>query len=121
MSFGNVRAERKAIEMTYEDKCDIIRNVEKKAGFITRAEEQTVYSAVPCALSTGNSTTRQTETVNNIEYEAKVFMAPEVEVKAGDKILINRLGVKELRLESIGEPAVYKTHQEVMAKRSDWA
>lgn len=121
MVFGNIKAERKAIEMTYEDTCDIVRAVEKENKNITQTEEQTVYTAVPCALSTGNNPTSQTETVNNIQYDAKIFTAPEIEVKAGDKIFLNRLGVKKLLFESVGEPAIYKTHQEIMAKRSDWA
>lgn len=121
MSFGNVKAERKAIEMTYDDTCEVIRSIEKEIGYITKQEEQTVYTAVPCALSTGNSSTRQTETVNNIEYDVKIFLAPEIEIKAGDKIVVDRLGKRKIKYKNVGEPAIYETHQELMAKREDWA
>lgn len=121
MGFGIVELERRAIEMTYEDTCEVIRTVEKEEGYITKKEEQTVYTAVPCALSAGNSPTRQTETVNNIEYDVKIFLAPELEIKSGDKIIVDRLGKRRMEYKNVGEPASYETHQEVMAKREAWA
>ena len=121
MGFGIPDAERKAIEMTYEDSCEIIRCVEIEDEYITKTEWRIVYKDVKCALSTGNAPTNQTETVNNILYDGKIFLPPEPEVKPGDRINVNRLGEKEILFESAGEPAVYETHQEVMVKRRDRA
>ena len=95
--------------------------MENETGNITRAKWQTVYKNIECALSTGNNPTNQTETVNNIQYNSKIFLAPEIQINPGDKIAVNRLGKKELLFESAGEAAVYETHQEIMVKRSDWA
>lgn len=120
MGFGNAKAERKAIEMTYEDTCEVIRAVETEVGNITKPVEQIVYKDIPCALSTGNSTTYQTETVNKIDYDVKIFFAPEIEIKAGDKIRLCRLGKEVYKYKNVGETSIYETHQEIMAKRSDW-
>lgn len=44
---------------------------------------------------------------------AKLFISPEIEVKAGSKISIAHQG-KTIDYKRSGEPAVYTNHQEIM-------
>ncbi len=64
--FGNVKAERAAVEMTYTDTCDIIRNVEKEVDFINRHINEAVYKNIPCALVMGKSPTEATDTAMSL-------------------------------------------------------
>ena len=83
--FGSVKAERAAVEATYTDKCDIIRNVEKEINFINRHVDETVYKDVSCALVMGKSPVESTDTAAFFNYTVKIFMPPEIEVMAGGK------------------------------------
>ena len=115
--FGNVKAERAAVEMTYTDTCDIIRNVEKEVDFINRHINEAVYKNIPCALVMGKSPTESTDTAAFFNYTATVFMPPEIEVLAGDKIVVTRYG-RTVEYTNAGRAAVYATHQEVAVVES---
>lgn len=115
--FGNVKAERVAIEMTYTDTCDIIRNVEKEIDYVNRHIDEAVYKNIPCALVMGKSPTESTDTAAFFNYTAVVFMPPEIEVIAGDRIVVRRYG-RMTEYTNAGRPAVYATHQEVAVVES---
>lgn len=110
--FGNVKAERAAIEMTYTDTCDIIRNVEKEIDYVNRHIDEAVYKNIPCALVMGKSPAESTDTAAFFNYTAVVFMPPEIEIIAGDRIVVRRYG-RMTEYTNAGRPAVYATHQEV--------
>lgn len=110
--FGNVKAERDAIEATYTDICDVVRNVEREVDFVNEHREETVYKNVPCALVMGKSPTESTDTAAFFNYTAKVFMPPEIEILAGDKIIVTRYG-RKAEYTNAGRAAVYAAHQEV--------
>ncbi len=110
--FGNVKAERAAIEMTYTDTCDIVRDTEKEIDYITRHVNEAVYKDVPCALVMGKSPVESTDTAAFFNYTAKIFMSPEIEVMAGDKIIVTRYG-RTIEYTNAGQAAVYAAHQEV--------
>ena len=116
------RAHRRKIEMLYEDRASISRygeytdphKKETKLGLFS------VYENVPCRLSRlGMATNRQSETVNEIVYETKLFISPDYEIKQGDVIEVTRGIVK--RVYKAGEPVVYSTHQEISLQRGDRA
>ncbi len=115
--FGNVKAERTAIEATYTDICDIVREMEKEVDFINRRIDETVYSKIPCALVMGNSPTESTDTAAFLNYTAKVFMPPEIEVLPGDKIILTRYK-RTVEYTNAGRTAIYATHQEVAVVES---
>jgi len=109
---------RRKIERLYEDRASISRygeytdphTTETKLGLVL------VYENVPCRLSRlGMGTNRQTETVNEIAYETKLFISPDYEIKQGDVIEVTRGTVK--RVYKAGEPVVYLTHQEISLQR----
>jgi hypothetical protein len=76
-----------------------------------------IHGGVPCALSQMVlKPTTQTESQNTIDYEAKLFISPDIEVKPGCEIEVFRLGRVTL-FKSTGEPFVYASHQEILLKR----
>ncbi len=119
---------------------------------MTRNKPTILYEGTPCALSQKtNRYTKQTDTVNHIIYDAKLFIAPELEIPAGCEITVTRYGREPrekgrrgnesadaptalshagsakrnfrrvLKYVSAGEPFVYATHQESMLLRKDKA
>ena len=116
--FGNVKAERTAIEMTYTDTCDVIRTVEKEVNYINKRVTEKVYENISCGLIMGSSPTIQTNTFALFNYSAKVIMPPEPIILAGDKFVVHRFG-QILEYNSAGDPVVYATHQEVTLTKED--
>ena len=114
VTFGQPDVERKMIESTYEDICKISRYQDETVDFITKSVPVVVAENVICALSqSGLNPTTQTDSANNINYNIKLFLAPEIKINPGDQIEVLRFG-KEYLFESSGEPMVYATHQEVI-------
>lgn len=113
---GNPVIERAAIEAMYEDTCSILRAAAVKTGNLTQMQPQQVATGIRCALSRASvSPSVQMDAENRVEYTAKVFMAPDVDVQAGDIIDVTRFG-SVVHLECAGRPAVYATHQEIGVK-----
>ena len=118
MGFGNVKAERAAIEATYTDTCDVIRTFEKEVNYINKQVVEKVYENIPCGLVMGKSPTNQTDTFALFNYSVKVIMPPEPIISAGDKFVVRRFG-QVFEYNSAGDPAKYETHQEVMLTKED--
>lgn len=74
----------------------------------------------PCRISQrALGTNNQTEAQNNIQYETKIFVAPEFPIQQGNMLTVTRDGVE--RKYHAGEPFKYPTHQEVSIQRREWA
>lgn len=115
----NYNRHRRAIEKLYEDTCTIRRmmDVTKPSGE-TKQEEKDVYSDKACKLSQkALASNNQTESTNNIAYETKLFIAPELEILQGDTIVVtNHIG--RTQSYAAGEPfPPYPTHQEISLQR----
>ncbi|GLC87495.1 ABC transporter ATP-binding protein [Lysinibacillus piscis] len=79
-----------------------------------------VYANVPCRISQkALSTNSQTEAVNNIRYETKLFISPKIEIHQGDIISVIR--GSSSKIYTAGEPFLYSTHQEVSLQRKERA
>ena len=105
---------RKALEKLYTDTCTIIEYQEyQKPNKSIGHREVPVLENQPCMISfkTSNSTDN-TESASALSQTIKVFLAPEINVKAGSKLSITRNGVTT-DYKSSGEPALYDTHQEI--------
>jgi len=105
---------RKALETLYTDTCTIIEYQEyQKPNKSIGHREVQVLENQPCMISfkTSNSTDN-TESASALSQIVKVFLAPEINVKAGSKLSITRNGVTT-DYKSSGEPALYDTHQEI--------
>ncbi len=118
------RAARKAVESNYEGVCDIIEygSVRDKKSMITRQEETVIARDVPCKLSFENITAAdQSDTGAAVAQSVKLFIAPEIEVRSGSKIVVAQNGVTTEYAAS-GQSAVYSSHQEIMLKLwKEWA
>lgn len=110
-------AARKAIESTYQDTCTIFerRDVrDDKTGITRKNGEFTVFENQPCKLSFEKlAAVVQTETVAAVAQGIKLFMAPEINVCPGSKVVVEHAGVKT-EYSASGKPAVYPTHSETM-------
>jgi len=115
-------AYRAQIETLYEDTANIYRYEKIKNPDTGITEEKTVlkYADQPCRISQkALATNGQTDAQNDIQYETKLFIAPELDIMQGDLLEVTRGAVT--RRYSAGEPFLYPTHQEVSIQRKEWA
>ena len=107
---------RKAIESLYDGTCTITEyNKVKRENKSTGFEEIIVLENQPCRISfnTINSTTSTETGASALVQVAKLFIAPEIEVKPGSKIAVTQNKVTT-EYQNSGQPAFYNTHQEIM-------
>ena len=107
---------RDAFESLYAGRCDIISQqevfdpVSKQTSF----ESVTVVPNQPCRLSFKTITMAQEGTgATRLVQVIKVFISPEIEVKAGSRLVITQNG-KRAEYKASGEPALYSNHQEII-------
>lgn len=111
---------RAALELTYEDAGVIKRWEKTKVNGETKFDWVLKLADVPCRISQkALATNGQTETVNQIAYETKLFISPDIEVLQGDLIEVMR--GSQMRMYTAGEPFPYPTHQEISLQRREKA
>lgn len=116
---------RKAQESLYTDTCNVyeLAFIKDPITHMTNpGDDILVIEKQPCRLSfkTFPSTNHEIEG-NTLIQSIKLFIAPEIEIKAGSQIEIIRNGITK-RYKRSGEPALYKTHQEVnLELAKEWA
>ncbi|WP_273483619.1 ABC transporter ATP-binding protein [Desulforamulus ruminis] len=119
----NYKRHRRALEKLYEDRVTVSRYVKgKKPSGETALTLQPVHEHenIPCRLSQkALAVNGQTEAQNNIRYETKLFLAPEIEIRQGDVLAMTRAGKPWTY--TAGEPFLYPTHQEILLQREDKA
>ena len=106
---------RKAIESLYDGRCTITEHQKvKKENMSTGFQDVVVHENIPCRMSFKTiNNANQTDTTASIVQVTKVFLAPEIQVRAGSKLTITQNGVTT-DYKSSGEPAFYSTHQEII-------
>lgn len=117
------KAARKAIESQYEGLLTVTeyQDVTNPITHITHSEKVVVLENQPCKLSFETITTAiQTETAATISQAVKLFVSPDITIKAGSMLTVTQNGVTT-EYTSSGVPAVYPTHQEIMLELSDRA
>lgn len=119
------KAARKAIESTYSGVCAIIerRDVRDEKTKITRKnKEVSVVENQPCKLSFEKlNAVVQTGTAAKQTQGTKLFIAPEIKVKPGSKIIVEQNGVTT-EYSASGVPAIYLSHAEIMLELFEgWA
>ncbi len=108
-------AARKAIESLYAGVCTVIerRQVRDEQSKISRQVEQAVLEKQPCRLSFERAAAAEpTDTAAAVGQSVKLFLAPEVELKPGSKIIVEQNG-RRFEYAASGEAAVYPSHQEI--------
>ncbi len=105
---------RQALESQYDWKCDVIELKSKVEKNITKKSEETVLTAQKCRVSFEDiGVNTQTDTESKKTQKIKLFIAPELKIKSGSKIIVTGRG-RTTEYKNSGEPAVYDTHQEIM-------
>lgn len=111
------KAARKAIESTYSGVCTVIErwDVRDERTKITRKNEEVpVVENQPCKLSFEKlNAVVQTDTAAKLTQGTKLFIAPEIKIKPGSKIIVEQNGTTT-EYSASGEPAVYFSHSEYM-------
>lgn len=107
---------RKAIELLYTGVCNVYEYQQTVDPINKRTTQSEVLKIAdqPCRVSF--STVKNAEEIENIankQQEIKLFIAPELTIKAGSKIHVTQNGVSTW-YESSGEPAVHSNHQEIV-------
>lgn len=112
----DIASARKEIESTYDCLCDIVEYQAVKNSINKRTEHQEVkvLEKQACRISYKTiANTNQSEQENTTTQIVKLFIAPEVKIKPGSKIVITKEDwLKEYK--NSGEPAIYDTHQEIV-------
>ncbi|MBD5461505.1 MAG: hypothetical protein HDR24_00370 [Lachnospiraceae bacterium] len=107
---------RQAVEMMYEGSCCIYekRNATNPDTKITSQKEVLVFEDMCCRLSFSKvlPAYKQAEGAKQ-EQQVRLFIAPEIVVKPGSKIIVSQNGMTETyKMSSLA--AVYTSHQEIV-------
>ncbi len=106
---------RSAIESTFFGECDVVEfcKVKDPTTKITSNKEVRVLEGIPCRLSfSEKKAAERSETVTGIAGGAKLFVAPDIDIKSGSKIVVRQDNMVREFCAS-GVPAVYPTHCEI--------
>lgn len=121
MGFG-VKEQRTVLERLYEDRADILQPITVRQGAVTQTKWAAAEENVPCSLSRiGNTSSRvgnksgRRDVVQEILWDAVLFLAPEAALRPGGRVRVRQLG-KTMEFEVVGRPAMYETHQEVLLR-----
>lgn len=118
MGIGNktTKRARKAIESQYNGSCDILeyqptRNEKTK---VNERAEVMVFQNQLCKVSFEKITNvNSSDTTNKVSQVIKLFIAPELNIDPGSKIIATQENRTE-EYQSSGKPAIYVTHQEII-------
>lgn len=110
------KAARKAIEATYFGTLTVTvhQTVKDEKTKLTKSVGVVVLQDEPCRLSFEKMQTAvQSESAATIVQGAKIFVSPDISIKAGSKLTVTQDNVTTDYTRS-GESAIYPTHQEIM-------
>ena len=80
---------------------------------ISSEVEKITVEDQPCLLSnTSTAPTTSTEGVPSVVKTTKIFVAPDISIREGSKLVVTQDGITNT-YERSGIPSVYPTHQEV--------
>jgi len=111
-----VSARRKAVESLYKGLCTVKvwQEIEDPITHVTKHDEASLFSDTKCKLSYEKQTSSTpTGGPAVIAQTIKLFIAPELDIPAGSKIIVTQHG-KTTEYSRSGESAVYKDHQEIV-------
>ncbi len=116
-------AAKKAIESTYEGICTVVEHRKvQKANKSIGFEEVVTLENQPCRLSYKTITNAgENDVASSVFQIIQVFLNPEINIKAGSKLIITQNGITT-EYKSSSEPAFYNTHQEIILELfKEWA
>lgn len=110
------KAARKAMETTYFGTLIVteMQKVKDETSKLTKCEPVVTLEDCPCRLSFERiQAAAQSNTAASVTQTIKLFISPDVVIKAGSKLTVTQDGIANDYACS-GVPAVYPTHQEIM-------
>ncbi len=117
---------RRYIERLYTGLCDIYESVPRLNEMgVTEFEERILYKNQPCRLSyttrlsysgLKSSMSRETVLANSPVQQIKLFLNPNIRVKAGCRISVFQNGLRQ-EYKYSGETAMYMYHQEIVLEK----
>lgn len=118
-----IKAARKAIESTYIGSLVVIEHqkVKDEETKLTGYKDVAVIENQPCKLSFESlKTASQSDSAATVTQTTRLFVSPDIVIKAGSKITVTQAGITTDYTCS-GVPAVYLTHQEIILDLfEDW-
>ena len=111
--------------MLYNDKMDVYRTTENTNDDTSNNiayNPKPLYTDISCRISFSSDDTGTDSEVdrNPVVYNPKLFCRPEIDLRAGDYVIVKRLtdkGVVARTYEGvISEPSWYTTHQEAFMR-----
>lgn len=119
-----VSSYQSALQKLWDGLCDVYVR-ETKVNEANGRDEPVVVPVlqnVRCRLSFSSITsTSENSEAALIQQVVKLFLAKDVEIPPGSKIVVTQEGKTEAYVKS-GEPAVYRYHQEIVLERfKEWA
>lgn len=114
LSKNQVVSIRKEIEKLYTHTCSIvIKEKIKKPDHSTGFGEKKLLENQLCRISFSSiSSVNENSNASLKQQSIKLFIAPEISVPEGSKIIVNHDGIESIFSKS-GVPALYPTHQEI--------
>lgn len=109
------KAARKAMESTYFGRLTVteMKKVRNEKSKLMEEVETVVLQDQPCRLSFEKlQTAVQSESAATITQGVKLFVSPDISIRAGSKLTVTQNNVTTDYIRS-GVAAVYPTHQEV--------
>lgn len=106
------------ITSTYFHNMSISRlqdTIDEWGGTIQKYEPIPIMQLIPCAFSQSSRNSQnatQTDSVNVIKYNPKIFCDPNLDIIAGDRIEV-RFNTRLLGSFTASEPYIYNSHQEI--------
>lgn len=100
----------------YDGICTVTEHqkVKNERSKITEFQDVVVLEGQACHLSFETiAKNAESESASDVTQTTKLFIAPEITIKAGSKITVTQCGVTTDYTHS-GVPAVYDTHQEII-------
>lgn len=111
------KAARSAFEKYHYDGTATVSEwgkVKDKESGLTTQGEVILLENQPCHLSKERGAAAdQTVSAAQVSQTVKLFIAPDIQIKAGSKITVTQAGVTAMYTHS-GKATVYDTHQEIL-------
>lgn len=111
------KAARSAFEKYHYDGTATVSEwgkVKDKESGLTKQGEMILLEDQPCHLSKESSApAEQTVSAAQVSQTVRLFIAPDIQIKAGSKITVTQAGITVMYTHS-GKSNVYDTHQEIL-------
>ena len=118
-----LQSARKSVEQMYTGTCDVWSYEQyTKDNGATGNKEVKLFEQQPCRLSySSNTSAEPSSTLSDVRQDITLFIAPELAIKPGSKIIVTQAG-KTAEYKSSGDPKMYESHQEVALEiAKEWA